>query len=305
MSKPTVLLPGASGQIGIFAIPLLVASGFDVLAISRHDKPAWYPGFEGVDWIMPADVSEQHYLSASHLLSCGPLKLAGVLVKRSRGLRRVVAFSTSSVFSKQASGDRREREQIRDIISEERVLVRRCAEQGIALSIFRPTLVYGCGLDQNISMLARWIERFGFVPISRGASGLRQPVHAQDLARAAVKALEHEPALALDSPLCGGCTISYHDMVSGVFNALGRAPRFVHLPERLMVGLTYLFQPIPGLGAVRPEMIRRQARDLVFDDSTAREALDYSPRPFSPSKADFSLPTRAKLKALAKRSVKS
>ena len=37
-------------------------------------------------------------------------------------------------------------------------------------------------------------------------------------------------------------------------------------------------------------MVYRQAEDLVFDDHVFRSRLGYRPRPFRPTRTDFSIP---------------
>ena len=51
IENPPVLVTGASGQIGVFVIPRLLAAGFTVAAVSRKGKPAGYPAFEQVEWL--------------------------------------------------------------------------------------------------------------------------------------------------------------------------------------------------------------------------------------------------------------
>ena len=55
--------------------------------------------------------------------------------------------------------------------------------------ILRPTLIYGYGQDKNVSEIARFVRRFGFFPLIGKAQGLRQPVHADDVAEACKAAL--------------------------------------------------------------------------------------------------------------------
>ncbi|HSM68402.1 MAG TPA: hypothetical protein VK830_01720 [Xanthomonadales bacterium] len=294
-----VLVLGATGQIGLFTIPLLLAQGFEVLALSRGGKPAWYPSFEDVEWIA-ADATKPGSLPEPDMLvSAGPIDLALRLVGQCGRSHRAVVFSTSSVISKLASKDAGEQRQMQQILAQEEELAKVCASRGIALSLYRPTLVYGCGIDDNVSWLANWIRRFGFVPVAGGAAGLRQPVHAEDLATAAVSTLASLEPLALKAPLCGGSTISFREMVEHIFHGLGKPVRILALPPWSLVAAARLCRLIPGLSGPRPEMVRRQAVDLVFDDSLPREALGYRPRAFAPGPADFSLPTPQRLKRLA------
>ncbi len=156
--------------------------------------------------------------------------------------------------------------------------------------IFRPTLIYGCGLDTNISRLANWIDRLGFIPINGKAAGLRQPVHAEDLATVALTALHCNDDLPGVLNLTGGSTLSYSDMVEQVFAALGKPARLLRLPQWLFVLLANFVSTFKPAGGINSEMVRRQQLDLVFDDRQARELLNYKPRAFAPVRQDFHLP---------------
>jgi nucleoside-diphosphate-sugar epimerase len=289
LKTPTVLLAGASSQIGVFAIPQLLACGFDIIAISRSGKPRGRPDIERVRWldevaaIRAADGCE-------YLLSAGPMDLALRLLQALTKLQKVIAFSSTSVETKAGSENPFENAQVRQLQELESKLQSCARARETELVIFRPTLVYGCGLDANISRLADWIQRFGFMPVNGRAAGLRQPAHADDLATAAARALLSEQELPTVLNVAGGETLSYSEMVSRIFLALGKPVRLLRLPEWLFVLLVKfagLFRSGRGL---KTELVRRQAVDLVFDDNKARDLLDYDPRPFNPTSSDFSLP---------------
>lgn len=299
VSQPSVVVLGASGQIGIFLIPRLLSAGFQVRAISRKPRPSWYPEFSDVQWLMPESIDSGALSGAELLVSAGPISLAAEVVAHCPRLAQAVIFSTSSVFSKLESQDRREKRHMQEILMDEASLSSVCERQGVTLCLFRPTLIYGCGLDGNVSWLARWIRKFGFMPVAGAAGGLRQPVHADDLAQAAVAALTAETPLALDVPLCGGSTLSFREMVERIFIGLGKPVRIITVPGKLFIAAIYLGRLVPGLSNIRPEMVRREATDLVFDDTTARHQLAYQPRVFEPGQDEFSLPSRDALLQLA------
>jgi hypothetical protein len=50
---------------------------------------------------------------------------------------------------------------------------------------------------------------------------------------------------------------------------------------------------LPAFRAINIEMVRRQAMDMVFDDTVLRKVLDYRPRQFEPGRADFQIPENA------------
>jgi nucleoside-diphosphate-sugar epimerase len=233
------------------------------------------------------------------LISAAPLDLAGRLVLRHPGLQRVVAFSSSSVLSKADSADARERRRMEAMAADEAALRAICAERGIPLLLLRPTLIYGCGRDRNISLLAAMARGRGLIPLAGPASGLRQPVHANDLAALAVLAMQAARPIDTVSAACGGSTLSYREMAGRIAALQPRPVRLLTLPEGLMVALVRILSwlpgsPLTGGQGVNAEMVRRQNRDLVFDDSALRQALGWSPRPFEPIAGDFEVPEYAR-----------
>lgn len=296
VSDGRVLVLGASSQIGLFALPRLAALGLRVTAVARSRPPAWYPDLPQVSWLWGEGQAAADN-DATRLLVTGPLGLVRGWLPALPRLQRVVAFSTTSVESKAGSPDPAERRQVEQIAGEERFLADACARLGLGACILRPTLVYGCGMDRNLSTIARWIERRGIVPVVRGATGLRQPVHADDLAGTAVTALMGSGEGRFN--LCGGTTLAYRDMVERIFVALGRRPRLLELPAPLLAAALTLARVVPAYRELRPAMVRRQRQDLVFDDQPARELWSHRPRPFRPAAQDFQPPPGALLRDMA------
>lgn len=293
----TVLVTGASSQLGVFLIPCLLSAGFRVIALSRKAPVAVPGGSRNLLWTQPRAVgigcrseSMEVNTQVDMLISCGPLELALEAVNRHHRLERIVAFSTSSIFGKLRSSDQKESNQIAAIATLESELIAHCERAGLALLCLRPTLVYGCGLDRNISLLAALIRRYGRIPVAGSATGLRQPVHAEDLAKTAVDALRAESPLSLVAPACGGSTLSYYEMIGRIFDSLNRPRRIVRVPAGAMVSLAGLLAKLPEFSGLNREMVRRQNTDLVFDDTPLRQALNYKPRPFRPTPEDYEIP---------------
>lgn len=284
-----VVLTGASSQIGVFAIPRLVSAGFHVQALSRKGKPDSWGDHPNVTWFKPHELHRQPG-ETSLLLSAGPMDVALDILKNNADVQTAVIFSSSSVHVKTDSDNRAEKDQVSNMLAVQSELRVLASERNIRLLILKPTMIYGCGLDKNISQLAGWIRRFGFMPVNGKAEGLRQPVHADDLATLAVTALNSAAELPGELFLAGGETLSYNDMVKRIFKALGKTERIVPLPQWAFVLMARLVSTLkPGL-KINTEMVRRQNTDLVFDDRPARQILGYKPRPFAPSESDFSLP---------------
>jgi len=299
--NPPVVVLGATGQVGIFAISGLLEAGRRVWAITR-DAPAQsetkVPGLERFDLPKLSEILcgvGGTPGPACDLLSCGPVGLALEVLDLEScaafdGWGRAVVLGTTSTETKSASPHATEKAVIAEIRAALAAIRRYCSAANIPLTILSPTLIYGCGMDQNLSRVFRWILRYGFAPIAASANGNRQPIHVGDLAATAVKALQQEPAPQLETPVCGGTTLEYREMIGMLFDAAGRKRRYLRLPDSAFPLLAGLSRAIPGAVAVESEMLRRQSRDFAFDDGPARDQLNHDPRPYKPTRADFELP---------------
>ena len=196
------------------------------------------------------------------------------------GVRRIVTLSSTSRFTKDDSSDPEEQAVARRLAEAETRLRVWAEGKGVEWVILRPTLIYGRGRDKNISEMARVIRRFGFFPIFGQASGLRQPVHAEDVAGACVAALNTSAATNQIYSLSGGEILSYRVMATRVFSALGRRPNLLRVPLGLfrlaVVGVRWL----PRYRHWSVAMAERMNRDLLFDHADATRDFGFTPRRF-------------------------
>jgi nucleoside-diphosphate-sugar epimerase len=199
------------------------------------------------------------------------------------GVRRLIAFSSTSRYTKQNSANPYELEVVRKLITAEERVASECERLGMSWTIFRPTLVYaGIGCDRNVSDIATLIRRFGFFPLIGTGRGLRQPVNAQDLATACLQCLYNENSLNRAYNLSGGETLAYAEMVRRIFAAVGRRPVFVKIPVIAVRFAVMLLRLHPRFGHITPDMAKRMESDLVFDHSEAARDFGYAPRKFDP-----------------------
>ncbi len=105
-----VIVTGASSQVGRFLLPRLRAAGFAVSALSRRPQPP----ASGVDWLQ-ADLEQfidwSPAAGARALIHAAEITLVQPqLMPLARlGVRRVIAFSSTSRLTKQDSADPAER----------------------------------------------------------------------------------------------------------------------------------------------------------------------------------------------------
>ncbi|MGA9853585.1 MAG: NAD-dependent epimerase/dehydratase family protein [Gammaproteobacteria bacterium] len=276
-----ILVTGASSVVGRYLLPMLDAQHRPVIALSRrgHARQG------AVTWLC-CDISTgtlpPEAQAADTLIHLAPLPLLVPLLDRDAlaGVRRIVAIGTTSIFTKASSDSVYEREVMASQQQAEEELAKYGERRGIRWTLFRPTLVYDGVHDKNIARIAYFIRRFHFFPVINPASGLRQPLHATDLAWACMAVLD-KPVTELKSyNLAGGEVLGYREMVCRVFQSLRRRPRLAPVPRWLYRGLLSLVSLRRRYRYLNAEMAERMNRDMVFDIGPARIDFGFAPGPF-------------------------
>jgi nucleoside-diphosphate-sugar epimerase len=266
-------------MVGKSLLPMLAGAGRRVIAYSRTEHaPAEQVEYRTLespdtgrsednirDWICLAPIwtLPQHF---------------GMLAAQHAG--RIVALSSTSVLTKQGSSDPAEQQTAAKLVRGERELIAWAEANGIEWVILRPTLIYGGGQDRNISEIARFIRRFGFFPLFGEARGLRQPVHAQDVATASMAVLLNRSVRNRTYEISGAERLSYREMVSRVFSAMGKPPRYLRIPLAAFRLAILCLKVLPRFRSWSAAMAERMNADLVFDHAAAADDFGYSPRPF-------------------------
>jgi nucleoside-diphosphate-sugar epimerase len=279
-SGKSVLVTGASGQIGLNAVALALARGAQVIAVVHETALGFaHPRLT----LLPADLTAP--ASASFPRADMLIHTAAIWVLPNAlpaiigaGTRRAVVFGSASVFAKRGSDNAAEQAVVDSLASGEEQVSRLAAERGLDLTILRPTMTYGMGLDVNITRMAQMIRRFHVVPVYNPASGLRQPVHARDLAEAALAVWDKPATFGKSYNLGGGDQMPYRAMVQRLFLHLGKTPRLLPLPLLPQV-LDLAHRLVPALH-VNGEIAHRMNRDLVADNGPASRDFGYQPHGF-------------------------
>lgn len=274
------LVFGASGQIGRPLLAVLQREGWRVTAVSRNvhpDEPGlhWLRGELGAVPDLPARVDV--------IFSCGPLdRFAQWYAEASIEAARVIAFGSTSVEVKRGSADAAERDVAQRLRQGEETVFATAKKRGTGATVLRPTLVYGAGRDATLTRIAALARRWGRFPLPRGANGLRQPVHVEDLAMAAFACSGVAATHGLAYALPGGETLTYRDMVARVLACLSPPPQLVELPSPLFNAALLIAQMTGRATGLGEAAVRRMRSDLVFDVTPAKRDFGYDPRPFRP-----------------------
>jgi hypothetical protein len=201
-------------------------------------------------------------------------------------LAAVVACSSSSVLTKRFAANRADQELVERLSQAESRVEGSARAAGIPCHILRPTLIYGqAGAygDQNLSRLIQWMARVPLLPIP-ARSGLRQPIHARQLAAVALHLADHPGAAESPLAIGGDEGLSYGTMLRRLQAAVlrdhpqhpaGRC-RLLPLPNRLFHLLAAPLLPISERGFEAVQRIEANLGPFL----PAHRLLGRDPEPF-------------------------
>jgi nucleoside-diphosphate-sugar epimerase len=277
-TEPTKsLILGATGLVGGYIVEHLMRAGERPLALSR--SPQTRPG---IDWfcgdLAKPDTLRFPSVATLYCTADATLLPAALPHLFNPSLKRAVIFSSTSVITKLDSEVAAEREKLKKLADAEQEIAAACERNNVAWTILRPTLIYAEGRDTNITPLSRLIRRFGIMPLVGGAPGLRQPVHAEDLATGAIAAASSPAAANKFYSLPGGETLSYREMIGRIFDGL-RKPR---RPVPVFVWRAGFLLVKPLYPTANVAMGTRMMKDMIFDAAPAKRDFGWNPRAFKP-----------------------
>lgn len=277
----TVTLLGATGFVGGRILRTLVQQGFKVEAVSRQLRP---PGLSpNIGWTRAnlndaGDVAKIRW--SETVISTVFVAMTAQVVEQwsPDPSRRLVAFSSTSALTKSNSAESADR----DISAQLREGEARLRELHPNVTILRPTMIYGGPGDRNVERVAQQLQKFSFFPLVGSGMGLRQPVHADDLATAAVLAARSSLASGKAYNLAGSEVLPFRQMIQRIGTANNATVRFVSIPLPAARTALLLLSPFPRFRGLPLGSLERMSKDLVFDTFEANQDFGYAPRTFEP-----------------------
>jgi nucleoside-diphosphate-sugar epimerase len=273
------LVFGLSGQLGEALLPRIDARLEPVLALSRGvqaDQPGitWQRGLLQEFGDAPAD--------CDRILSLGPLDAFAEWVERTRPrVARIVAIGSTGVRDKRESPDPLDRDEAQRLARAEASLFAFGAVNCTDVTVLRPTLLYGNGLDRSLTPLTRRARRWRLLPWPRGAKGLRSPVHVEDVAQAVLDCLDARASHGRAFDLPGGEVLAFDAMVTRHLQRHAPGAKLLRLPDAAFQA-ALAAAGLAGKGARAKSWLWRARRDQDAEAHSARAAFGYAPRPFEP-----------------------
>lgn len=169
----------------------------------------------------------------------------------------VIACSSSSFMTKRFAFNKRDRDLAACLNEAHSILGSTCSSLGIPYQVLAPTLVYGCTngyQDKNISLIIKIMQQFPVICLP-SESGLRQPIHASQLAKVALhqasrisnnKWQKEDPIILT---LGGDEILSYERMILKIKEKLkekapGKKCKVVKIPEPIFLLISAPLLPI-------------------------------------------------------------
>jgi nucleoside-diphosphate-sugar epimerase len=273
------LLTGASGYLGGMIARKLMASGWDVVAMSRNPKPgdvgfklgepvsadalAGYDAlihcaydFAQVAW---ADIERVNVKGAAHLFSAA----------REAKIPHLLLISTISAFGGCKSN-----------YGKAKLLIEKDAREAGAC-VIRPGLIYGEQPGAMFGRLVSQVRAASFVPMPGDGRQMMYTVHQDDLTDAILKGLTTSPVPAAPITVANGTPVAFRDIMISIGKRFERKVTPVPLPWRLIwLGLRGAELAKVPLGLRSDSLV-----SLVNQDTApvlnADEVLGVRCRPFS------------------------
>ncbi|MBD5399069.1 MAG: hypothetical protein HDR57_00305 [Treponema sp.] len=190
------------------------------------------------------------------------------------GVKRVILVHTTGIYSKyKAAG-----EEYRNIDAE---VYRITKDNNIALSILRPTMIYGDISDKNVAVFIRMVDKLRIMPTVNGAHYELQPVHCKDLGKAYYSVLMNpEICNGKDYILSGGAPVELRQMFEEIAKNLGVKRTYVSCPFEIAYFGAWVIYLLTLTRKDYREKVQRLVEPRVYSHENAAKDFGYNPMTF-------------------------
>lgn len=284
MMSKNILIVGSNSLIGM-ELKSLDWSGYNLFFTSRNlnDKSA---NKNIIQFDLKTNDTIDIDLEFEWCIYLADLPLIKGLMSSGLNIKKIIAFSTTSVLTKTDSVHEKDLNLVSRFISAEKYLKSSCLENNIGCYVFRPTLIYSIGHDKNVTVINKFVKKFKFFPKIGNLSGLRQPISSSCLAELVFKAVLQEPeqGSVIFFEVAGNETFTFKEMVERIFAYNNLYPLFIPLNKTLF---RYTLKLLNSLGLFKNisfDMIDHASMDFNFDTKEVREKFNFKPKNFLENK---------------------
>ena len=142
------------------------------------------------------------------------------------------------------------------------------AHTGMDVTILRPPLVYGPGVQANFLQLMQAVDRGWPLPLS-GVNNRRSLIYLDNLTGAIITCLTHPAAAGKTYLVSDGEDVSTAELITRIAQALGKSSRLWPCPLGLM--------ELAGMMTGKSDEVARLLGSLCIDSSKIRSELGWTP----------------------------
>lgn len=275
------LVLGASSQLGDRVLPYLLEAGYEVHAVSRTPHVE-SPVASQLHWhTLDLAAAERWPVAVSVVVHLAPVYLLSALLRHASEPLRVIAISSTSARTKHNSPSAAERRVAQRLLQAEQEASQLCQENNHTLTLLRPTMLYGLGRDATIARMQKFIQRWGFLPLPAMQTGLRQPVHVDDVALAILQVINEPAAFHKVYELGGRDCLTVHQLATRIFIDNHKPVRILSIPTWMLSAVLALLKVLRPRLDWSPALLKRAALDQIVNDQAATVDFKYAPRMFT------------------------
>jgi uncharacterized protein YbjT (DUF2867 family) len=168
---------------------------------------------------------------------------------------------------------------------------------GLPHVIVRPALIAGSGNDV-MKMLVNMLRMSPLVPVIGNGLYQMQPVAADDLADAIATAVEN-PAIAGTFDITGPDTLTYHQILDELEEALGVHRRRVAVPVSVVRFAAHAGMVLPNLNPITPDQLQMLLEGPTTSNNALPTTFHITPRRFAEVAREICAPYAASPSASA------
>lgn len=283
----TVVLTGVTGKSGRYAIERLTERKSELesmrfRAVVRSEEKGEFIRKSG----LPAElcigsVDDEAFLMDTFAGADTLLHIVGIdtsprvvpLAIRA-GISRILVVHTTGVYSKYKSAGA-------EYARIDQEVTRLCQENGVKLSILRPTMIYGGLDDENVCKFIAMMDRLPIMPVVSGARFDLQPVNRRDLGRAYADVLLAESTAGKNYILSGAEPITLREMLGVIAGYLGKCARFVSVPYWFAITGAWMLYLVTLTKVDYREKVQRLVEPRAYPHDEATRDFGYAPLDFA------------------------
>ncbi len=286
-----LLLLGARSDVGEALLARFAGAAKTAVGVSR--RPSEMRDHRGVVNVHPDFIkrnvipSTLRFEAVVALCPIWELSAYSEVLKDSKeGPVSLIALSSTSIITKAASAEANQNSVAQKLREGEEWILERLKNQIDVISIVRPTLIYGGRWNRNVNLIKAIIQKIKIGLNLSFALGLRNPVHADDLADWIFTVLNREVddlgQAAAVVEIQGGELLSFNEFMLRCAGSVGHESRRISIGQHWLARLIVFLRRLPKFAEIPEDFVARLAQDFDFDDEAASELAVVQKRRFRP-----------------------